>query len=341
MTLVDADTGEIVRLDVYQARFSGLIHPAADRYPRMKQGPLGDLAVDIAENGQLEPIWVDAEGTLLDGRNRLAACQMVGVEPHFAMYTGEDIDAFIVSKNEHRRHLSQKEQKDLRQKRIAELREKGMSTRAIAEDVGVSKSQVDRDESQVSRDGTPEITGTDGKVYGAWSDQKNADFLAAYDAAERNGKALVAQGYGLTSKQAAQRADRLRRRSRDEVPPVVTKTEKIERIVELAPSGLSAKQIGDAVDLTETTVRVYAKEAGVEIAAEKLMGRVRRIDPDRVIQSLVDKALYDIESDSALAVVRLEDLDRERLPEWVSSLSASIKSLTTLRNRLNKELTRG
>ena len=39
------------------------------------------------------------------GRNRLAACEMVGVEPAFVTYDGADPDAFAYSVNSARRHL--------------------------------------------------------------------------------------------------------------------------------------------------------------------------------------------------------------------------------------------
>lgn len=121
--------------------------------------------------------------------------------------------------------------------------------------------------------------------------------------------------------------------------PTMTKEEKQARIAELAAAGVSAKQIGAEVDLVERVVRKYANETGVEITADKVMGRTRRLDANRVIQALVDKASYDIESDSVLDAIDFADLDAEMLPRWVSSLTDSIRSLTTLKNRLKKELT--
>ncbi len=37
----------------------------------------------VAANGQRLPITLDQSGRLVDGRNRLAACQRVAVEPAF------------------------------------------------------------------------------------------------------------------------------------------------------------------------------------------------------------------------------------------------------------------
>lgn len=86
------------------------VHPAADLFPLMGKDELQDLANDIRANGLTEPIWLwhDPErGTvLLDGRNRLAACRLVGVEPVTTVYTGTDPITFSVSQNIVRRHLT-------------------------------------------------------------------------------------------------------------------------------------------------------------------------------------------------------------------------------------------
>lgn len=63
------------------------------------------LADDIAANGLQQPVVVDADGGVLDGRNRLAACQRAGVEPSFVRYEGDPI-VYVLGANVHRRHLS-------------------------------------------------------------------------------------------------------------------------------------------------------------------------------------------------------------------------------------------
>lgn len=49
---------------------------------------------------------LDADGVLVDGRNRLRACEMAGVEPTFAQLNGHDAAAFIKSANIDRRNLT-------------------------------------------------------------------------------------------------------------------------------------------------------------------------------------------------------------------------------------------
>ena len=81
-------------------------HEFASLFPLLGEAELQQLADDIKANGQIEPIVVH-DGFVLDGRNRLAACEMLGLEPHTVDYDGSDPLAFVVSKNLHRRHLTE------------------------------------------------------------------------------------------------------------------------------------------------------------------------------------------------------------------------------------------
>ena len=85
--------------------FTGEVHPLADDYPMLGADELNDLAESIKDQGQLDPITLTPDGALLDGRNRLAACDLAGVEPKFEIHDGDAV-AFIVGKNANRRQLS-------------------------------------------------------------------------------------------------------------------------------------------------------------------------------------------------------------------------------------------
>ena len=65
-----------------------------------------EFAKDIAEHGLREPIVI-LDGMILDGRNRLKACEQVGVPPRFETYKGDDPAGFVVSLNLQRRHLNE------------------------------------------------------------------------------------------------------------------------------------------------------------------------------------------------------------------------------------------
>lgn len=82
------------------------VHPVAALFPMLPDDELDDLAADIAENGLIHPIVLDAEDQLIDGRNRLAACERAGVEPKFERLNGHDPVAYILSSNIARRHMT-------------------------------------------------------------------------------------------------------------------------------------------------------------------------------------------------------------------------------------------
>jgi hypothetical protein len=81
-------------------------HPIADLFPMLAEDELRELAADIKQRGQLQPIMLDAEGSILDGRNRNAACDLAGVEPWFETYEGDDPDGYALSVNVNRREMT-------------------------------------------------------------------------------------------------------------------------------------------------------------------------------------------------------------------------------------------
>jgi hypothetical protein len=83
-------------------------HPAAEAFRMLPDDELQALADDIAEKGLFDPIMLDTDGVMLiDGRNRLKACRLAGVEPRFdRLPAGIDPVGYIVSKNINRRDLT-------------------------------------------------------------------------------------------------------------------------------------------------------------------------------------------------------------------------------------------
>lgn len=81
-------------------------HPLAEIFPMIPEQDRKLLADDIVTFGQRDPIIL-LEGMVLDGRNRQWACEFAQVEPVYEEYTGDDPLNFVLSKNLHRRHLSE------------------------------------------------------------------------------------------------------------------------------------------------------------------------------------------------------------------------------------------
>jgi hypothetical protein len=81
-------------------------HPLADLFPMMGDEEFSRFATDIASHGQREAI-VLLDGKILDGRNRFKACRKWGMVAETCEFNGDDPLGFVLSKNLHRRHLTE------------------------------------------------------------------------------------------------------------------------------------------------------------------------------------------------------------------------------------------
>ena len=99
------------------------VHPAADVFPMMSDEELAALAEDIKANGVRVPIgfWGKYEngrfdGELIDGRNRLRAAEIAGLDPNDIpranLHCGDPV-TWIIALNIRRRHLTPQRQLDL------------------------------------------------------------------------------------------------------------------------------------------------------------------------------------------------------------------------------------
>src|SRR6476619_3893420 len=82
------------------------IHPLANAFPLLNDKEFQDMCEDVAKNGFTQPITINGQGLLLDGRNRLQVAWATKVEPLITRLNPEDEEAYIVSQNVHRRHLT-------------------------------------------------------------------------------------------------------------------------------------------------------------------------------------------------------------------------------------------
>src|ERR1700730_4592614 len=82
-------------------------HPLANIFPLLEGDTFTELVDDIRDHGQREDIYL-YEGKILDGRNRLRACNRVRIKPTFkTLAKSEDPLAFVISMNVKRRHLNE------------------------------------------------------------------------------------------------------------------------------------------------------------------------------------------------------------------------------------------
>ncbi len=100
-----------------QHRYDYKVHPLADLFPELPLDEFEKLKADIQLHGQHDPIVVNDDMVVLDGRHRLKACKQLGVEPRL-MWFNDLLEEFpwqtcrateseyIWSKNVLRRHLT-------------------------------------------------------------------------------------------------------------------------------------------------------------------------------------------------------------------------------------------
>ena len=82
------------------------VHPYAEKFPMLADAELDELAESIATIGLINPIVIDPAGLILDGRNRLEACNRAEVEAITTVYEGSDIAEFVIGCNVTRRNMS-------------------------------------------------------------------------------------------------------------------------------------------------------------------------------------------------------------------------------------------
>jgi hypothetical protein len=147
----------------------------------MSDAELDELAADIKSNGLASQIvlWEDGEGEvwLLDGRNRLEACERAGVGQDFRDEDGsldarafrvvaDDPVPFVISANVRRRHLTTAQKRDTIAKLLKLAPER--SDRQIAKDVGADHKTVGAVRSKSETSGeiphSRERVGADGRT---------------------------------------------------------------------------------------------------------------------------------------------------------------------------------
>lgn len=129
------------------------IHPACACFPELPAKAFADLCASIKAIGLQQPILVNAEHAIMDGKNRHRACRQVGVEPRYqtVTVTGDPV-RWVFEVNRHR--LRKAGQLALAGARLATAEEgRPEKTSAIAEvmtrdnvakSLGISKAAIDR-----------------------------------------------------------------------------------------------------------------------------------------------------------------------------------------------------
>ncbi|MFD6915378.1 plasmid replication/partition related protein [Streptomyces virginiae] len=82
------------------------IHPIATMFPPLTNEELHEITSSVRAHGLRHPIVLGPDGVLLDGRHRLAVCEVLGIEPRFTTYEGDDPDGYVLIVNLRQRDLT-------------------------------------------------------------------------------------------------------------------------------------------------------------------------------------------------------------------------------------------
>lgn len=125
------------------------------------------------------------------------------------------------------------------------------------------------------------------------------------------------------------------RKIKSEAGPT-TRDQRADLIANLADQGYSSRQMATKVGVRDDRVREIARDYSIDIPADRIIGRSRRVDSTDVVRNIVIGYENALAGDSA---INWSDVDPSEAEEWVSSLTESIRNASDFRKKI-KELTR-
>jgi hypothetical protein len=273
-----------------------VVHEVADMFPLIVGQEFEALVEDIRLHGQMEPIVLDRDGLLIDGRNRGRACDRLGITPATKVYNGKDVTQYVVSHNLHRRHLTDGQRAMIAAKLAT--RQPGQYVRGQMHDIGhlppsseqaaemlsVARNQVTVAK-QILRDGVSELQA-----------------LVAEGSAPVNTAARVATTLGP-----------------DEQLAYVAEVRSGADPVKAAPPDL--KQAQARTRRGETSQR------------DAFLRNTQHIQPEKVIENVVG-LLEGVASSLLLVKGITPTLDAEKRLAWFEALREPLSAINTLKKEL-------
>lgn len=104
-------------------------------------------------------------------------------------------------------------------------------------------------------------------------------------------------------------------------------TKRLDVIRALADEGLATEQIARRLHLSAQHIRELMRSGEIVCHADRALGRRKRIDPNRIMQGIVDAIA---EAPSDLNMIDAETVDLARIPRWLDSLAASQRAIHSL-----------
>lgn len=340
------------------------IHHFADQFPLLAGTELQELADDIKANGQQELITLTPDGkTVVDGRNRLRAALMVGIEPKFQRMPKDsdeiDILKLIISKNIHRRNLSVGQRAMLAQSLLAEIEKVTKAKRNANLKKGREYPQVKPDSPDPgerenrTKPGVGKATHMAGELVGvnnqAISMAKTVSTYAPGMAEQvRKGELALTTAFEKVQEARGRRDKKTEiledsaPRLMDYLPPhgtMPTRKDRFSWVVQariawidyMAKDAATSFQISEALGISDGRVRELAKQHNIEIPADRFALRKKKgnFDINRTAEVLADELnALDLSIDRVRD--NIADLDMSRIGPWITSYRSAARKLRNL-----------
>jgi ParB family chromosome partitioning protein len=322
-----------------------------DRH-RRDCGDIDSLAASISEVTLLQPIVVTREGRLVAGQRRLEACKQLGWKAIPVAYAENLTDAVSLLKAERDENV---ERKQMTPSELVALgraleeieRPKAKARQGTRTDLGAELLHTDTQKFRSAADAVGHALGISESNYtrakalvtaAEAGDEKAAEAVTEMDRTGKitpvynryKGRPSAPSG---GSEQRSEPEPAMRNKSREAVE------ERRAQIRELAERGYSSSQIAAKLGYASPdTLRAAAKTAGIEIPADKVMGRTRKkVDQNRLISETVYGLEGTVMALEFLDVTQIEDLSE--IEYWVTSISSSLRDLNRLLLKPLKEMT--
>ena len=111
-------------------------------------------------------------------------------------------------------------------------------------------------------------------------------------------------------------------------------TQRWSRAREMATEGYSSRQMADELGMTLDGVRNGLRREAIDVPADRVIGKSKHHDANRIVDQMVMDAEH-LTADVSLIIFK--HLHRDRLGDWVRSLSTSRKKLDAFIRHLVKE----
>lgn len=305
------------------------VHPVAALFPYIEGDAFREFVEDIRTNGQREPVVLDVDGRLLDGRNRARACQVLGIDVKETRYSGDNVDGWIISHNVHRRHLTTS-QKAMIAARLATLKQGGSNNPVgrNQHEVKGSNEPLTCDRSQTERS-APSIVEAANQFNVARESVKRARAVI------ESGDAELIQAVDSGELTVSGAAKKVRATKETVKPKKQASDVRVKQIRDLADKGATSEQIAKQIGIAEVYVRRLARDNNVLIVADEVRRGVRRLNHDVILGNTAESLEV---ASMALRDIDPSQLDRDEAVERLDSLTASINAIATAVKKIKESL---